>query len=483
MTIKLVKHIKLPLALLISMNIAGSCTAGTVTTSYQKSEENFPNPERGFYKTSDPIGNTQKPPLTLSELQQIRKDNMSMIRRYYLISEFRDKPISQSYLDMISNDFKTARLAGIKMIIRFTYNWSGGGPDAPASRILAHLDQLKPVLIANYDVIAYMEAGFIGNWGEWHDSTNNLVAPWTKALSDDAKKIFFKILSVLPKERMVALRYNKHKKQIFDQNALTPEQAFNTSDKARTGHHNDVFRGDIDEGGTYNHTNPAIVDQEKAWLNLDTRYVVQGGEPGWASDPPTYDDCPGALTDFARMHWSGMNVNQKDAPTVYQGWKDQGCMEEIKRRFGYRFQLISSSIPDKVKPAGTFSMSFKITNNGWASPYNPRSLEVILRNTQTGKQYYLPVPEAVRLWMPGTIKEVKIVSGIPLTMPPGEYQVLLNLPDPTSTLYKRPEYSIRFANQNVWETSTGYNSLLRSVIIDSNAAGETYSGSQFLKSR
>jgi hypothetical protein len=128
-------------------------------------------------------------------------------------------------------------------------------------------------------------------------------------------------------------------------------------------------------------------------------------------------------------------------------------------------------------------MSFKVTNDGWASPYNPRNVEVILRNRQTGKQYYLSVAEAVRMWMPGETKTVKIVGGIPADMPSGEYQVLLNLPDPTSRLRNRPEYSIRLANQNVWEASTGYNSLLKSVTVDPSAGGDSYSGTQFFKSR
>lgn len=373
------------------------------------------------------------------------------------------------------------------MIIRFTYNWLGGGADAPANRILDHLDQLKPILQANYDVIAYMEAGFIGNWGEWHGSTNKLINPENGYTTSDAFQIFKKILSVLPKERMVALRYHFHKKELFNtSNALTPLEAFNGSDLARTGHHNDAFRHDALDWGTYTGATPADIEREKAWLNLDTQWVVQGGEPAVAhSNPPEYNNCSNSLVDLARMHWSGMTVNANGTSTepVYQKWRKQGCMEEIKRRLGYRFRLIESTISEGVKPGGTFSMSFKVTNDGWASPYNPRSLEVILHNRQTGKEYYLPVAQAVRLWIPGETKEVKIEGGIPSGIPTGEYQVLINLPDPTSSLYGRPEYSIRLANFDVWEADTGYNTLGQSVDINSNAAGDTYSGSQFFQAR
>lgn len=475
---------------IVSISTMSIADAGIV--SYQKSDEDFPNPERGFYKSLEPIIESTDPliekpgdPLELSDLQKVRSNNMSVIRRYYLLSEFRNQPISQSYLDMISKDCETARRAGVKMIIRFTYNWLGGGADAPANTILSHLDQLKPILQENYDVIAYMEAGFIGNWGEWHSSTNKLINPDNGYITSDADKIFKKILSVLPKERMVALRYHFHKKELFNtSNALTPLEAYNGSDLARTGHHNDSFRANLNDWGTYTNSDSSIVEQEKAWLNLDTQWVVQGGEPSRpATDPPQYDDCPGALTDFARMHWSGMTVNANGGVSdpVYQGWREQGCLEEIKRRLGYRFRLIESTIPEGVKPGGIFSMSFKVTNDGWASPYNPRNLEIILRNRQTGNEYYLPVAESVRLWMPGETKEVKIEGGIPSGIPTGEYQVLMNLPDPAPSLSGRPEYSIRLANFDVWEADTGYNTLGQSVDINSNAAGDTYSGNQFFQ--
>ena len=481
MAIKMVKHIKLSLALIMSMIIADPCTAATITTSYKSSSENFPNPERGFYAPFNPSDDNGVSPLQLSELQKVRSENMTLIRRYYLISQFRDKPLSQSFLDMVSNDCKTARQAGVKLIVRFAYNWTPG-PDAPRDRILSHLEQLKPTLQANYDVIAYLEAGFIGYWGQWNSSSNNLIDNWTLSVTADSRAIFSKILSVLPTARMALLPYVKQKMEFFNTtNPLTSAQAFNGSNRARTGSHNDGFLADAYDFGYYTYDN---IERDKTFLNLDNQYVVHGGETAKPSNE--YSSCSKALQALARMRWSTLNsfnVGYGDGWAVIQKWKTDGCLPEIQRRLGYRFRLLDSAIPDKIKPAGTFSMKFKIVNNGWASPYNPRGLEVILRNRQSGKKYYLPVPEPVRMWMPGATKEVNIVGGIPATMPVGEYQVLLNLPDPTTSLNSRPEYSIRLANQDVWEASTGYNSLLRSLIVEPYAGGDTYSGTQFFKSR
>jgi hypothetical protein len=444
----------------------------------QGSSDNFTNPERGF-SVSRTFSEKWSDPLYRSDLQRIRNTGVTLVRRLYIIEKYRNSELPQSFLNLLKSDFETARQAGVKLVIRFAYNWdssgtlNASGQDASKDRIFSHLDQMQPILQDNKDALAYMQAGFIGSWGEWHHSSNSLEN------TQDKTTILNKVLSVLPSDRMVALRYPRDKMAVFNNsNPLTPQEAFNGSYRARTGAHNDCFVSSIEDMGTYHWSDSNMRESEKNFLNLDNRYVVQGGETCY---PSQYDDCPNVLKELGRMRWSQMEAEFHE--TVLQGWRDQGCMEEIRRRLGYRFRLINSTLPDRVKPNGTFTMSFKVTNDGWASPYNPRSLEVILRHRQTGQQYYLPVATSVRKWMPGTSRTVKVVGGIPANMPVGEYQVLLNLPDPTSRLYLRSEYSIRFANQNVWEASTGYNSLLRNIVIDPNTSGDNYSGSQFFKSR
>ncbi len=44
-------------------------------------------------------------------------------------------------------------------------------------------------------------------------------------------------------------------------------------------------------------------------------------------------------------------------------------------------------------------------------------------------------------------------------IPKSDYEILMFLPDAFSSIAARPEYAIRFANENVWEEKTGYNKL------------------------
>ncbi|UJB72099.1 DUF4874 domain-containing protein [Acaryochloris sp. 'Moss Beach'] len=142
----------------------------------RKKQRRLSQSRKGFFFPYNPWGTRPRPSLKLSELQKLRTQNITLARRIYLISEFRTKPLSRSFLNKVSADLSTARKSGIKLIIRFAYNWLGGGEDTSVDRIVSHLDQLEPLLKDNYDAIAYLEAGFIGYWGEWNRSTNGLRA-------------------------------------------------------------------------------------------------------------------------------------------------------------------------------------------------------------------------------------------------------------------------------------------------------------------
>jgi pimeloyl-ACP methyl ester carboxylesterase len=58
-------------------------------------------------------------------------------------------------------------------------------------RVVSHLDQLQPILTDNYDVIAFVQAGFIGSWGEWYYTTNNLTTLENKTARQIATKNAF----------------------------------------------------------------------------------------------------------------------------------------------------------------------------------------------------------------------------------------------------------------------------------------------------
>ncbi|MEL6495004.1 MAG: DUF4832 domain-containing protein [Cyanobacteria bacterium J06623_7] len=476
----------------------------TITTTYRGSNENFANPERGFataYEppwpekvtwnvceaTEDNYNYTEmNGPLELAALQQDRANHISLALVRYHIAKHRHEPLAPEFIERLNLDFATARQAGVKLAIRFSYNWPLGGHDAQVDRVLQHLEQLKPVIQSNVDAIAFMEAGFIGCWGEWHHSSNKLLDEKQQySINQNSRAIIDKIFEVLPPERMVAVRYPRHKFQYFGSQNWQPtapleaSEAFSGSNKARWAHHDDCIVCGEWNYGTYWSPRENAPEVRK-FIEQDNRYLVQSGEPG---DPGQlqvkqdvdrdgyvlgeHDSCKRIVELFKQTRWSVLNVNYNPtAPVAYDRWRREGCYDDITKKLGYRFRLQESSLTKYYKPGGRFRMNFKIVNDGWAIPYNPRALEIVLRNRASGKIFTMYLPEDPRFWHPEEVHTVNVDQQLPPDLAPGEYEVLLNLPDPKARLRDNPNYSIRLANDRVWEAETGYNSFLTQIVIE-----------------
>lgn len=60
-------------------------------------------------------------------------------------------------------------------------------------------------------------------------------------------------------------------------------------------------------------------------------------------------------------------------------------------------------------------------------------------------------------------------AALPAGLAAGVYPNLLALPDPEPTLADDPRYSIRLANDGLWDESTGYHDLGLSVMVDESS--------------
>lgn len=192
--------------------------------SYKASNEIIVNPERGFYKaTSCEMGTSGA--LSVSTLKNYRANGYSLIFRYFYLENFRDKALTDEALQFFDKDMAAMREAGVKCVLRFAYTSLETEPDAPLSIIQTHIDQLKPYLAKNADVIAVWQAGFIGSWGEWYYTTNNLNTPSAR------KAVLDKLLEALPEGRVVQVRTPQYKQEYLRLNgkpttALTAANAY-----------------------------------------------------------------------------------------------------------------------------------------------------------------------------------------------------------------------------------------------------------------
>jgi len=439
---------------------------GSITVTYDVDSGNFTNPERGWheqinpYYTSDVTAN----PITTTQLDKYRDDNLTLVSKYYLIKDFVDSPISQSYLDnQVINDLNVCRQSGFKLIPRFTYNFNQNisNKNASIDRVLQHIEQLRPIFQQHWDVIAFVESGFIGKWGEWHGSSNDLTD--FRALNNTSHDIIDKLLDVIPSQRHILLRLPQYKiDNNYYPNPLKPSNAFSCTEQARIGYNNDGWLHDDTDWGTWE---AGRQKAQETYVAADALYVPMSGEPANGS---AYAQARDALSDVEKFHWSSMSRNHWDARDIYDHWKSEREYDDIERLMGYRFVLLNATLPLSVRQGGDLTLTLQIRNDGATRPYNPRMFEVILRHHASGTIYRVAYDESdVRLWLPGPgeTKTLTFHKALPQAIKLGAYDVLLNLADPAPNLYSDPRYSIRLANVGLWEQDTGFNSLNASVSV------------------
>jgi hypothetical protein len=407
----------------------------TTTETFTASDEVFSNPERGFYRAINLVGAT--------DVSSAIVDGNTLFQSTIHLDSYRSSDIPSSFIDAAQTGFDQARAAGVKIVLRFAYN---DAPDADASLawVQQHLQEFGPFLRANSDVIAVMQAGFIGAWGEWHSSTNNLATP------QDEEAVLDAILAQLPSDRMVQVRTPMAKAAIYGDQPLTAATAWATTAVARIGHHNDCFLASDTDMGTYPSND---IDAWKTFVADDTLYTPMGGETCAVS---SRSDCATAVAEMERLHYTYINAGYN--PDVVAGWTTGGCLDTINRRLGYRLVLVDAELPTALVPGQSFRALVRLRNDGFAPPINPRPVVVeLVQGTRRIPFVFDNVDP--RQWLPTEVITLEQVVTIPADLGPGPVSIVLALRDAAPSLATDPRYSIRTANEATWDAASGTNVL------------------------
>lgn len=399
---------------------------GRVSVTYAILDQPIANPERGlvqYVDITDP-----------NDIAFVSGLGVTLANARIHLDAYRFRPIDPAFITSLERGFDRIRRAGLKLILRFQYN-NGSGADPPLAIVIAHLDQLAPILERHADVIAVMQAGFIGAWGEWHNSISRLTRREASAA------ILDKLLAVLPRSRSIQVRSPRFKAAILGD----PIESRSTSKRGRVGHHNDCLLASRDDRGTY----PEPIERYRAYLRVDGRNVPVGGETCGLNPPRT--DCDSAVRELRRLHWSYLNRSYH--PAVIATWKRQGCMRDIARDLGYRLVLRRASWPREVVAGEPVEIDIEIENLGFAAPFNPRSVFLVVGDRSVELTGVDP-----RRWYPGARHVVRARFAVP-ALEPGDHALALWLPDPAPMLRPWPAYSVRLANRDVWRPEAGDNRL------------------------
>lgn len=462
------------------------------TRNYIGDRSLFPNPEAGnFFEYANTGMRTFLEPVSkIADLLKTKqqKNGCTTVFLTYYLGEWKYADLPQWVLDRIDSDLETCREIGYKAIIHYhyAYDFKYKGEeekvlDATAEVIARHSQQIKPVYARNADILTFADWGMFGPWGEmWTSARMNIGNELAEGhfqydqANENTRLIVSSWLDATPKDRMICLPPT-NKKDLYGQDPLTEVEAFSGSDKSRIGVENQCFLTDAKPNHPTYIGNNARGPRE--YLAVDGLYIPQVA----FSDPncgyrPTPDQF---IDEIDSGHWDF--IHGASLANCMKMKEEDSAVVSVLLKTGYKYRLIRGTFQNEAQPGGSFGLNLTLTNDNGGTLYNPRKIEIILRNTRTGKKYFLDVigdNKGNRLYfpMPHTIKTWSISGGLPQSISTGDYEVLLNLPDPYPSIHDRSEFSIHLANQSIWETKTGYNKLGHILKIKKGTDGPKYKG-------
>lgn len=416
-----------------------------IKVSFTESTDLFPNPERGIFRSRNYYSNSE--PINVSEVKAQRISGHTLWYFGFYLTDFMDGDISQAFLNLFQANMDALREGGAKCILRFAYKDYHNDHelmDPEVAVVLHHVEQLKPLLQKNEDVIFVLQAGFVGAWGEWAYTSHFIQSPRKDSDFLPRRQLIDALLDALPASRQIQVRTPQFKMRMFGlslKDTLTASTAHSGSALSRIAGHNDCFGASESDYGTFDNEK-----NDRDFWKADTRYTIMGGETCNVSD---FCLCNITLGDLADYHWTHLNEDYHTG--VINRWRAGNCYNQIVARLGYRLVMRDLFYSKDFAAGKPCTVTLRFYNTGFAAPMNPRNASLIWINPE-GKETAFTLDSDPRTWHPGW--HVVTASFTPSS---AKGSLCLALQDPL--LSGRPEYSIAFANEGVFDSSTGYNKL------------------------
>jgi hypothetical protein len=229
-----------------------------------------------------------------------------------------------------------------------------------------------------------------------------------------------------------------------------------------------------------------------------------------------------AIQQLEAYHYNYLNHNYHE--DVIEPWQDEvidpnsdptiDCYDLVKRRLGYRFVMEKSYLQQSV-------LFVTIRNDGFGIVFNDRPVYLVLKRLSNNALYKFLIsgprdsdhqlvagefpPTEVRCWYAGTTFSLSLrlvgittsvatladgnVPAVPqgASPPKGSYALYLELPDNDPDRANDERYSIRLAsnhaasNTDVWDASTGFNNLFRTVTLNGTSATRMADGEEIFE--
>jgi hypothetical protein len=397
---------------------------------------------------------------------------------------------------------------GVRCNVPSNCTFVGGGSEKvfhadSLERQKNHIDAVATMLADYADVIAFIHAGYLGNWGEWNTASSSDQCPsYSQANAPllycctDRNAIIDHMLSAYAAAGItqdVELRTPVFAKEVverYTKDGKPPPNIGLHNDCFMSSKDNDVVPVDGSDSGTYSDffgccpppcdcccppeapcDSPPPCDcpqtccrssncrslenfesevKARAWAAEWTAGSSFGGETCPAGGTERWRHCRnmiGANSEPALLHMTYLNGHYAEG--AVDAWElgdadGDTCYADIRRDLGYRFVVNSVEYTRTVAGGQKFFVRVEVENTGWGRLDKPRVAKLVLRNGTNPPLEYPFSGGSVSDWAPGPPRTISVSD----SAPPGTYQVRLWIPDPDAEdqdATVRTNYAVKLA--------------------------------------
>ena len=472
-----------------SVNTSDSKQSGKILLKALSGEEEhliLSNPDRGLFaqsnvnlaamewynsqgeKITEAFANTDGHNMQ-SCLDNHLSDYITLQKLYVYPGYWSTSEIAKEGLERLQRCFDFARKNKIKLIFRLIYrndyeNAEGNGSIAQGVH-LRHLEQIKPILEKNKDVLFVTEAGVLGTAGEWWDANRN--NDWMEDY--DLGRVMKAMLDITPEGIFMNVRQPYFRNDVIEDASLY----------SRMGHFNDSIFGNYD----VNKGEDSVRPGQEGWQIVcdESPYVPCGGELYWGEWLYTEgsdgqwrrDGKPGVeyvegftfIEQAVQHHFTYLSATNNNRGNLAKGqpfsmdywrateitpewckqnkvlydtnfWLDKdgkkierNVYEFVRSFLGYRMQATEYKYNGTVKRGGDIDVQLNLVNYGFSRPYNLTCGYAILdENDKVVAEVKAGNPGDWQPWDPekntrGTLMNHSVSANLKLPTVSGTYKI------------------------------------------------------------